>query len=108
MHETFWTLLRDSAHWEFELFLMLLFDGVIFGICWPFLRKHWKHHIDRDRAVDASPVNLSAHNNSSLRYGVDPSLWPGQPPFEGAVGVQINSVAPNEWKGSRDGWDSWG
>ena len=49
MHETFWTLLHDAAHWEFELFLMLLFDGVIFGICWPFLRKHWKHHIARDQ-----------------------------------------------------------
>jgi len=25
--ETFSTLLRDKAHWEFECFLMLLFDG---------------------------------------------------------------------------------
>ena len=36
--ETFWTLLRDVAHWEFELFLMLLFDVVI-GLClWPIIR----------------------------------------------------------------------
>ena len=49
MHETFWSLLHDAAHWEFELFLMLLFDGVIFGVCWPFLRKHWKHHIACDQ-----------------------------------------------------------
>jgi hypothetical protein len=24
MRETFWTLLRDPAHWEFEIFLMIL------------------------------------------------------------------------------------
>ena len=46
--ETFWTLLRDAAHWEFELFLMLLFDGVIGLLLWPFIRKHWKHHVRRD------------------------------------------------------------
>ena len=50
MNETFWTLLRNAAHWEFEIFLMLLFDGIIVGLCWPFARKHWQHHIARDRA----------------------------------------------------------
>ena len=47
--ETFWTLLRDRAHWEFELFLMVLFDGLIVGLLWPFARLHWRHHIDRDK-----------------------------------------------------------
>ncbi len=46
--ETFWTLLHDRAHWEFEIFLMLLFDGVIGAILWPFLRSHWRHHVTRD------------------------------------------------------------
>jgi len=46
--ETFWSLLHDAAHWEFELFLMILFDGLIGCILWPFARKHWKHHISRD------------------------------------------------------------
>jgi hypothetical protein len=49
MHETFWTLLRDAAHWEFEIFLMILFDMIIGGLAWPFLKKHWKHHAERDR-----------------------------------------------------------
>ncbi len=48
-HETFWTLLRSSAHWQFELFLMFLFDVVLGLILWPFLRKHWGHHVDRDK-----------------------------------------------------------
>ncbi len=47
--ETFWTLLHNPAHWEFELFLMILFDGVIGWLCWPFIKKHWNHHVARDK-----------------------------------------------------------
>ena len=47
--ETFWTLLRNAAHWEFEIFLMILFDLIIGGIAWPFVKKHWKHHVEHDR-----------------------------------------------------------
>lgn len=47
-HETFWTLASDAAHWEFELFLMLLFDGIVGAVAWPFVRKHWLHHRERD------------------------------------------------------------
>lgn len=35
MHETFWTLLRDRAHWEFEIFLMVVFDVMLAAI-WRF------------------------------------------------------------------------
>ena len=37
-HETFWTLATDIAHWEFELFLMLIFDVIIGLILWPVVR----------------------------------------------------------------------
>jgi hypothetical protein len=47
--ETFWTLFHDAAHWEFEIFLMILFDGLIFGLAWNFIKKHWKHHLERDQ-----------------------------------------------------------
>jgi hypothetical protein len=47
--ETFTDLLLDPAHWEFELFLMLVFDGLIAGLFWPIIHKHWRHHLDRDR-----------------------------------------------------------
>ena len=50
--ETFTTLLHDRAHWEFELFVgfveMLVFDVVVGLFCLPFIRKHLKHHFDRD------------------------------------------------------------
>jgi hypothetical protein len=47
--ETFWTLLHNAAHWEFEIFLMIVFDGVIGALAWPLVKKHWKHHLERDR-----------------------------------------------------------
>jgi hypothetical protein len=47
--ETFWSLLHNAAHWEFELFLMALFDGVVGCVAWPFVKKHWAHHIERDK-----------------------------------------------------------
>ena len=42
--ESFWSLLRDPAHWEFEIFLMVLVDGILLGLLWPFIRKHVGHH----------------------------------------------------------------
>jgi len=38
--ETFGQLLRDPAHWEFELFLMLLFDVLIGALVWPYITRH--------------------------------------------------------------------
>lgn len=48
MTETFGDLIANAAHWEFEIFLMLLFDGLIAGLLYPFVRKHYDHHIARD------------------------------------------------------------
>jgi hypothetical protein len=56
MPESFGTLFYSAAHWEFELFLMLLFDVVLAGLIWPFVRKHWKHHLDRDREEKYSMI----------------------------------------------------
>jgi hypothetical protein len=46
--ETFWSLLRDRAHWEFELFVNLVFDGLVCGVVFPFAKKHIVHHLQRD------------------------------------------------------------
>ena len=69
IHETFWTLLRDPAHWEFELFLMLLFDGLIFGLLWPFVRVHWRHHIRHDEADRAQDID-----NAAIQHAMNQKL----------------------------------
>lgn len=42
--ETFWDLLRSSAHWQFELFLMALFDVLIGMVAWPFVKRAISRH----------------------------------------------------------------
>lgn len=108
--ETFWTLLRDSAHWEFEIFLMILVDVVILGIFWPFLRKHWQHHVDRDRAIasimnpkswtDSTPLKDSSvtwFGTSPTHVQTNPDLWPAQYAWteDGTFGIVVNG-GPNE------------
>jgi hypothetical protein len=56
LSESLWDLLRSAAHWEFELLLMVVFDGIILGLCWPFLRKHWLHHLARDQQTNPSTL----------------------------------------------------
>lgn len=48
-HETFWTLLRNAGHWEFEIFVNLVIDGLICGVVWPWASKHARHHFERDK-----------------------------------------------------------
>jgi hypothetical protein len=51
--ETFWTLLQDLPHWEFELFLIFLFDGLVGLLIWPRIKRFFKHHkSDDDRLAD--------------------------------------------------------
>jgi prepilin-type N-terminal cleavage/methylation domain-containing protein len=53
MHESFWDLLMDPAHWYFELFLIFIFDVVIGLIIWPFISGGMKHHkSDHQRLED--------------------------------------------------------
>jgi hypothetical protein len=47
-HETFWTLLKDPAHWQFELFLIFLFDVVVGILIWPPLKRWFKHYKEDD------------------------------------------------------------
>jgi hypothetical protein len=42
--ETFFDLLKDPAHWEFEIFLIIIFDVIIGLFIWPFVQKALVHH----------------------------------------------------------------
>ncbi len=53
MEETFWDLLKDPAHWEFELLLIVIFDVIIGLVIWPFVQKALMHHkSDHERLED--------------------------------------------------------
>ena len=58
--ETFWTLLTDLAHWEFELFLIFLFDGLIGLLIWPWIQKFFVHHKKDDDRLAAMDKRLRA------------------------------------------------
>ena len=50
--ETFFTLLRDPAHWQFELLLIFIFDVLIGVLIWPWFRKFIIHHKSDDERID--------------------------------------------------------
>lgn len=51
--ETFLELVKDPAHWEFEILLIVIFDVLIGLIIWPFIRKALVHHkSDHERLED--------------------------------------------------------
>ena len=73
MIETFGTLLRDPAHWGFELLVgfieTLVFDGLLLGLFWPFARKHWRQVVkEKHRAQDCviAALRLCVKNSSTL------------------------------------------
>ncbi len=52
-HETFFSLLGNAAHWEFEIFLMFVFD-VLIGMVLRQCFKRWtRHHTSDDAKIDA-------------------------------------------------------
>jgi hypothetical protein len=67
MTDTFTGLLRDRAHWEFEIFLMLLFDGVIAGLLFPLARRAWKRHIEREEKPWYVDVRCGARAAETVR-----------------------------------------
>lgn len=50
-HETFFSLLRSVPHWEFELFLMLLVDGVLGAFLVPLFKRWVSHHKSDDEKL---------------------------------------------------------
>ena len=48
-HETLWVLLHDAPHWEFEIIVNIVFDGLVLGTALPFIKKHVRHHLERDK-----------------------------------------------------------
>lgn len=59
--ETFVELVKDPAHWMFEIMLMVIFDVLIGAIAWPFIKKAVKSHDEkkhRHEHCGAEPMDL--------------------------------------------------
>lgn len=50
--ESFFTLVKDLAHWEFELFLIVIFDVIVGLILWPWVRRYIIHHKSDDERIE--------------------------------------------------------
>lgn len=97
MTETFWTLLRDPAHWEFELFLMLVFDGLIVGLLWPFARLHWRHHISRDRRDEDARLKALVPQCPTVKYRWSIGVAPPRMMWYDRFGDVSTDLVGNEW-----------
>lgn len=62
--ETFTELVTSAAHWELELFIMLVFDGLVLGLAWPFLKRHFQHHLIHDKAHQETTPTPGKHSQS--------------------------------------------
>lgn len=51
--QEFLHLVKDPAHWYFELMLIIIFDVIIGLLIWPFIQKALIHHkSDHERLED--------------------------------------------------------
>lgn len=80
--ETFFTLLHDAAHWEFELFLILVFDVLIGALVWPRIRRHIHRDVSHIGDVPAHTCTYTQDERDadlveymrSVGFEVDPSV----------------------------------
>ena len=57
-HETFFTLITSAAHWELELFIMIVVDGIIGALVWPRIKRFFVHHRSDDNKIEALEQKL--------------------------------------------------
>lgn len=72
--ETFWELLREPGHWQFEIFTTIIQDVVILGLGWPLVKrlvarhdekKHGHEHCDE---VHPKTVTLPVTSLNGVEY----------------------------------------
>lgn len=51
-HETFWDLLTDLPHWQFEVVTTILFDVLIGLMIWPTIKRWFSHHEKDDTKLE--------------------------------------------------------
>lgn len=72
MNETFWMLMRDRAHWEFEMFLMLIFDGILAGM-WKLYRR-WRQKHRPVHSVLETPRGLCEGCGGTVKHLIESGI----------------------------------
>lgn len=76
--ETYMQLLKDPAHWLFELTLVVIFDGLIGLLVWPRIRDHLhrdvRHAAGHPAADDPTHVR-PVHDDEAPGALLRPGAW---------------------------------
>lgn len=59
--ETYMDLMTDSAHWAFEITLMVIFDVIIGMIAWPLVKRAILNHDKKAHNCDHQSTSPWAH-----------------------------------------------
>lgn len=76
--ETYWELMRDPAHWLFEITLIVIFDLLIGALLWPFI-KRWIAEHDRKK-------HAHEHCEDAHPFELDEEVKPYFAPWDGKPG----------------------
>lgn len=72
--ETFIELLGNAGHWEFEIFGMIIFDGLLGAVTFPFVKRWIKKHDERKHAhehcddVHPSTISVPVEIINGIQY----------------------------------------
>jgi hypothetical protein len=69
-HETLWSLLKDPAHWGFEIILIFIFDFLIGVWLWPKIKKFRRHHKSDDNKLDDLEKRIKALEDERSEHNV--------------------------------------
>jgi len=94
--ETFWELFKSPGHWEFEIFLMILFDFVFAYVIWQRLIKPHIHrdieHAEHDHELHEDHESL---NLPSVEWTGEVDIWDlddeSHPENESELGMLIRT-----------------
>lgn len=67
----YYDLLRSPSHIALELTLMLIFDGIIFGLIWKTLRNYVNRHHKEDIETIVSAEHNFHHDSNEIEVRIE-------------------------------------
>lgn len=69
--EHFFDLIRDPHHWGLELTIVLLVDGLLLGLCYPFVKRHIHKDVDMAEQHDHELIETLTQRVEFLEERLD-------------------------------------